>query len=254
MCHFVALTNKIHTHVTSQNCIFSLYMNNNVHQYCSIIISTPTKKIQLLKLNVLILGGLELASIDSVPPDLLDNAAILGAFSILTGLIFFMDLSAPDIRQTPKQTQTSPNLHLKPLDIKPEAYMLNGKNGNHKKETTINGHQNGGEKQKKTTFKTVTEKKPKHFDIYGHDKNGVDETDSVAELPVQMEKHSPIFSKFHRPFYGQYDNLSPSYLRFPTELESNLPSSPGEPGYVQYQAKKWGQQSQKTPKSSPTDI
>lgn len=199
------------------------------------------------------LGGLELASLDSVPPDLLDNAAVLGALSITTGLLFFMDLSAPHIKQSPKQTQTSPNLQLKPLDISPEAYMING---NKKRETIINGNQRNGvknDKASKTILKTESEtKKPKHFDIYGNDKNGIDETDSVAEMPVQMERHSPLFSKMHRPFYGQYDNLSPSYLRFPMELEG-VPSSPGEPGYVQYQAKRWGQQAQKTPKNSPSD-
>lgn len=39
-----------------------------------------------------IVGGLCLASLDSVPQDLIDNAAVLGTLSLLTALVFIADL------------------------------------------------------------------------------------------------------------------------------------------------------------------
>lgn len=32
------------------------------------------------------------------------------------------------------------------------------------------------------------------------------------------------------------------------------PSGPGDPGYVQYTAQRWGQPTQKTPRQSPTQV
>lgn len=183
-----------------------------------------------------------------MPPDLIDNAAILGTFSIIAALLFLMDLAAPQLKLMPQHTQTSPHVHLKPLEIDPDLYNLNG-NGK-KPEIVKNGKRNGlPNGQDRFELKPKETKKPKHFNIYGSDKDD----DSVAEMPVEMQRHSPVFSKIHRPIYGQYDNLSPSYLKFPVELE-NVPNSPGEPGYVQYTAKKWGQHAQKAPRSSPTDV
>lgn len=39
-----------------------------------------------------IVGALSLASIDSVPEDLVDNAAVLGALCLFTALVFIGDL------------------------------------------------------------------------------------------------------------------------------------------------------------------
>lgn len=51
------------------------------------------------------------ASLDSVPPDLVDNAAVLGTLALITGLLFLLDvgLSRPKptpIKQVYKTTQT----------------------------------------------------------------------------------------------------------------------------------------------------
>lgn len=48
-----------------------------------------------------IVGALSLASIDSVPEDLVDNAAVLGALCLLTALVFIGDLlmSSPRKKQ-----------------------------------------------------------------------------------------------------------------------------------------------------------
>jgi hypothetical protein len=39
-----------------------------------------------------IVGALSLASIDSVPGDLIDNAAVLGVLCLVTALVFIADL------------------------------------------------------------------------------------------------------------------------------------------------------------------
>jgi len=53
-----------------------------------------------------IVGALSLASIDSVPEDLVDNAAVLGALCLLTALVFIGDLLMGPIRKKNKQDET----------------------------------------------------------------------------------------------------------------------------------------------------
>lgn len=57
--------------------------------------------------------------------------------------------------------------------------------------------------------------------------------------------------------YGKYDVVAPTFL-YPQggndERDGSTPSGPGDPGYVQYTAKRWGQPSQKTPRHSPTEV
>ena len=52
-----------------------------------------------------IVGALSLASIDSVPEDLVDNAAVLGALCLLTALVFIGDLLMSPPRTKNKQDQ-----------------------------------------------------------------------------------------------------------------------------------------------------
>lgn len=62
----------------------------------------------LLGLGVIlfgIVGALSLASIDSVPEDLVDNAAVLGALCLLTALVFIGDLLMSPPRKKDKQDQ-----------------------------------------------------------------------------------------------------------------------------------------------------
>lgn len=59
----------------------------------------------------IIVGSLVYASLDSVPLDLVDNAAVLGTLALVTGLLFLLDigLSRPkslSIKQLHKSTQT----------------------------------------------------------------------------------------------------------------------------------------------------
>ncbi|RLU20884.1 hypothetical protein DMN91_007498 [Ooceraea biroi] len=62
----------------------------------------------LLGLGVIlfgIVGALSLASLDSVPEDLVDNAAVLGALCLVTALVFIGDLLMSPPRQKDKQDE-----------------------------------------------------------------------------------------------------------------------------------------------------
>ena len=53
------------------------------------------KEVLLLGVGVIlfgIVGALSMASIDSVPEDLIDNAAVLGALCLITALVFIADM------------------------------------------------------------------------------------------------------------------------------------------------------------------
>ncbi|KAJ8945732.1 hypothetical protein NQ314_009095 [Rhamnusium bicolor] len=50
-------------------------------------------------------GSLSFAALDSVPPDLVDNAAIVGTVSLVTGALFLLDMGGPKAKK-PSQSQT----------------------------------------------------------------------------------------------------------------------------------------------------
>ncbi|XP_053607648.1 uncharacterized protein LOC128673667 isoform X2 [Plodia interpunctella] len=56
----------------------------------------------------LILGGLELASLDSVPYKLVTNASVLGSFSLIVAALFLVDLMGPRIYTSVQHSQTDP--------------------------------------------------------------------------------------------------------------------------------------------------
>lgn len=56
----------------------------------------------------LILGGLELASLESVPKNLVVNGSILGSFSLIVAALFLIDLMAPRIYTATNHSQTDP--------------------------------------------------------------------------------------------------------------------------------------------------
>lgn len=69
-----------------------------------------------------------------------------------------------------------------------------------------------------------------------------------------------ISSKCYKGQYGKYDVVTPpGFLYEKGNLEDRddrtRPSGPGDPGYVQYTAQRWGQPTtQKTPRHSPTEV
>ncbi|XP_063825479.1 uncharacterized protein LOC135075038 [Ostrinia nubilalis] len=54
----------------------------------------------------IILGGLELASLDSVPKKLVVNASVLGTLSLVVAALFLLDLMGPRVYTATKQAQT----------------------------------------------------------------------------------------------------------------------------------------------------
>ncbi|RVE45384.1 hypothetical protein evm_009956 [Chilo suppressalis] len=54
----------------------------------------------------LILGGLELASLDSVPKNLIVNASVLGSLSLLVAALFLIDLMGPRVYTATHHSQT----------------------------------------------------------------------------------------------------------------------------------------------------
>lgn len=64
------------------------------------------KEIFFLGLGVIlfgIVGALALASIESIPEDLIDNAAVLGALTLITALVFIADLLISPPRKKDKE-------------------------------------------------------------------------------------------------------------------------------------------------------
>ncbi|XP_076273701.1 uncharacterized protein LOC143204775 isoform X1 [Rhynchophorus ferrugineus] len=67
----------------------------------------PTEKriVELVFLGVgsilfIVIGSLCFAAIDSVPADLIDNAAVLGTLSLVTGALFLLDMGSPKAKKS----------------------------------------------------------------------------------------------------------------------------------------------------------
>ncbi|RZC39512.1 hypothetical protein BDFB_013572, partial [Asbolus verrucosus] len=217
-----------------------------------------------------ILGSLEFAALDSVPEDLVDNAAVIGTLTLLTAALFLLDMGGPRARKNSQQSQTPPRTISKPVESRTQVYDIEkdiennekkrmealGKSPKHEKNGQLmsgNGvkltpEANG--RYRDSMYKKIKDEKPKSFDIYGKDLHDGSDTDEVDDIPPKMEEHSPVWRQ-----YGKYDILSPAYL-YPREKveEDRPPSSPGDPGYVQYTAQHWGETVQKTPRQSPTQV
>ncbi|XP_050297747.1 uncharacterized protein LOC126737085 isoform X2 [Anthonomus grandis grandis] len=88
----------------------------------------------------IVLGSLAFASIDSVTPSLVDNAAILGTLSVVTGALFLLDMGAPKAKPyTPPPAQIQDIGKKKNNNVKEEpAHTYDGH-----RETIINGNDVG---------------------------------------------------------------------------------------------------------------
>lgn len=150
-------------------------------------------------------GSLEFASLESIPPDLIDNAAVLGTLSLITASLFLLDLGGPKAKKpqphaliVPQSISTKPKSDFY-LEAELEKRMKageseqNNKNSNHKAngQPAANGGQNGY---------TKMQEKPKRFDIYGKDIGG-DENESELnfdDATSKTELHSPVWSKIRK--------------------------------------------------------
>lgn len=54
-------------------------------------------------------GSLSFASIDSVPQNLVDNAAILGTLAVVTGVLFLLDMGGPKAKPFTQNPEVKKN-------------------------------------------------------------------------------------------------------------------------------------------------
>ncbi|KAJ8922940.1 hypothetical protein NQ315_001485 [Exocentrus adspersus] len=226
-----------------------------------------------------VLGSLSFAALDSVPPDLVDNAAVVGTVSLVTGALFLLDMGGPKRRKpTPIQSKTR-----RPSKQPPEAKsisqqvqdiekQLEQSERAHLDKSNGKARQNGVVLEVEMTknlrgYQKVKDEFPtRKYSIYGKDvtdRGGGSETDEDLRIPPKMEQHSPVWSNIRKGrdngfvwcHYGKYDIMSsPIILSRQREREERAPSGPGEPGYVQYTAQHWGETKTKTPRHSPTEV
>lgn len=165
-------------------------------------------------------GILELASLDAVPPQLEDNAAMLGILSLITAVLFVIDLGAPKAKpstrtQSPLARMTSKSsIHHspRPTPQQPQSYaiesemadierrkleeyerqkMLKDQNGQSDQNGYKSSQQNGYQKMKEG------KPKPRRFDIYGKDADSTD-GGSKGGKDELTERHSPVWSQIRK--------------------------------------------------------
>ncbi|KAF5306869.1 hypothetical protein FQA39_LY00099 [Lamprigera yunnana] len=241
---------------------------------------TPKRVVEIFLLGIgallyVVLGSLEFAALDSVPQDLVDNAAILGTLSLVTAILFLIDLGGPRAQKSTAeplklQIVTKPANSIQMAEEAGDVQNKEEINAKDKSDQTKNKSETNGYDFKvsspsdfKTTqngYKKMKERESgRRFDIYGKDAQDNDNfNENDAKNPgTDLEKHSPVWSQIRKGNYGKYDIVLPSYV-YTTDYSPNgsrtQPSSPSDPGFVQYTAKTWGQQSQKTPRHSPTQV
>ncbi|CAH0564417.1 unnamed protein product [Brassicogethes aeneus] len=268
-------------------------------------IPTHRRIIEYLLLGVgailfIIMGSLEYAALDQVPPDLVDNAAVIGTLTLVEGLLFLLDLGGPKAVKPPKPSKTTQKIVVKELEpknitqrvleieqeIEKTEKDFKTKNGDPQFETVVEkpkkskakqesqfelrGNDNGNgvlkgqmkdyaAKRIEEGYRRMSGEPPKKYGIYGKDatdSGGDSGTDEVDHIPPRMETHSPVWSQIRKGEYGKYDIVQTPYLYSKGKRqEERPPSTPGDPGYVQYLAQHWGSKSgQKTPRHSPTEV
>ncbi|KAB0792991.1 hypothetical protein PPYR_12611 [Photinus pyralis] len=222
----------------------------------------------------IVLGSLAFAALDSVPPDLVDNAAVLGTLSLITAALFLLDLCGPRAKKAKPeplkiQIVSKPQPNAEEKDHQPTE--LDNGVGVHEdstlpKKVELNGHHQfkvsspGDFKTTQNGYKKMKERDSgRRFGIYGKDGDGDvnhEHTGKGSEA-TESERHSPVWSQIRKGQYGKYDIVIPSYLYTNNNSPNGhptQPSSPSDPGYVQYTAQRWGQPTQKTPRHSPTQV
>ncbi|CAH1161481.1 unnamed protein product [Phyllotreta striolata] len=223
----------------------------------------------------IVLGSLSFAAIDSVPHNLIDNAAIVGTVSLVVAALFLLDIGGPK-RRTPKQTAAKLK---KPPDSKvitKQVYEAEKRKKDERKASApemqfVPKKAEKNERNGVTTMEMQTmnnggyqrmhdsrDDSFRRFGIYGQDVTDEGATTDAEdiEMPPKMEPHSPIWSNIRKGQYGKSDIVNPKLMLQRSDFPEDFrpPSSPGDPGYVQYTAQHWGQSGARTPRHSPTQV
>lgn len=128
-------------------------------------------------------GGLELASLDSVPRSLVVNASVLGSFSLFVAALFLIDLMGPRIYTTTQNSQTDTTVVESPKSDKKVSIIASPKlNGNMPKPNPANGKLNGH----------VPPERPKDLDL---EKNLPDK-DTKKEEMTFLERSKTSYPNF----------------------------------------------------------
>lgn len=171
---------------------------------------------------------MEFASLESVPNELIDNAAVLGTLSLITAALFLLDLGGPRAKKPQPHALIVPQSLSKQYEIRHpnDAYNLendlekrmvgelrNGQERHKEKEVnnknnsdkTSNGHANGngfapGNNHGQNGYSKMKDK-TKRFDIYGKDVDEDDKAESELDFDdasSKTELHSPVWSKIRK--------------------------------------------------------
>ncbi|KAJ2939730.1 hypothetical protein O0L34_g17922 [Tuta absoluta] len=159
----------------------------------------------------LILGGLELASLDSVPHNLFVNASVLGALSLIVAALFLVDLMGPRQYLASKPSQTDlPSILASPKPDKKVSIATitmtpkqngNGHLPNEKDELDLN---KSSTKFEFTKVPEKTKNRPKDLDL-----------EKARDVSVSPKKEES--SLFDSPKHG--------YLKFDDTFEPELEKS-----------------------------
>ncbi|CAG4937220.1 unnamed protein product [Parnassius apollo] len=140
----------------------------------------------------LILGGLELASLDSIPNNLVVNASVLGTFSLIVAALFLLDLMGPRVYFSSHHSQTdyisSTKLEKKVSIVTPPA--INGNLSNGKPNSHIQA--NRPKDLDLESNKTEEVKKKEETDLFDYPKNGFTKFDDVIEKELEKSKFGSL--------------------------------------------------------------
>ncbi|XP_068631879.1 uncharacterized protein [Battus philenor] len=135
----------------------------------------------------LILGGLELASLDSIPRNLIVNASVLGSFSLVVAALFLLDLMGPRSYYATHHSQTDPITSPKPEKkvsiVTPPTVngnLANGKSNGHVPERPKDLDLEKGKKEEQTKREELSNK---------------DETDLFDEPKIDFIKYNDGIEK-----------------------------------------------------------
>ncbi|CAH1973780.1 unnamed protein product [Acanthoscelides obtectus] len=185
------------------------------------------------------LGSLSYAALDSVPPDLVDNAAVVGTVSLVTAGLFLLDMAGPKAKKPtePTQTKTKRIINLALMEPKriprptfdvereterserTQIETVDSRGGNGMKNGGVsNGNAKNGKSREDVEvrkngkgYHQMKDDIPKRFGIYGKDvTDGFgSETDDTEDLriPPAMESHSPVWSNIRKGRHPMGDGI-----------------------------------------------
>lgn len=185
-------------------------------------------------------GGLELASLDSVPKKLIVNASVLGSLSLLVAALFLIDLMGPRVYTATRHAQTDSTSTPKPdkkLSTTTQAQTtLPAANGNgHLPSDKQNGHvtekqnghitdvQNGRPERPKDLDleKNQTEKSAKKEDsmLFDEPKHGYTKFDDIEDV-LEKTKFGSLRSGIEGGNYVRLSDplIEPNRLHYEQEL------------------------------------